>query len=156
MPLADAGPVETTTAGSRQGAGHDSATGARILLIEDDAVVRTGTQQQLESWGYHCVAVEDLEAAHGVVRRLPPDLIISDYRLRRHRTGAEVISALRQQLGRPIPAILITGDTAPERILEARASGIPLLHKPVAPAELKCKITEMLETGWPSFPKPEH
>jgi hypothetical protein len=31
---------------------------------------------------------------------------------------------------------LITGDTAPDRLREASASGIPLLHKPVATSQL--------------------
>jgi len=32
--------------------------------------------------------------------------------------------------------LLITGDTAPQRLREAVATGVPLLHKPVLPREL--------------------
>lgn len=35
--------------------------------------------------------------------------------------------------GMDIPALMITGDTAPERLREAMSSGVPLLHKPVTP-----------------------
>ena len=35
-----------------------------------------------------------------------------------------------------LPAIIITGDTAPERLAELDGAGIQVLHKPVAPARL--------------------
>jgi len=47
-------------------------------------------------------------------------------------------------LGDTLPALLITGDTAPERLREAKASGIPLLHKPVSPSVLYRKLVEVL------------
>lgn len=53
-----------------------------------------------------------------------------------HVTGAHAIVALRTLLGHALPALLISGDTAPERLQEAHASGITLLHKPVKPDDL--------------------
>ena len=76
------------------------------------------------------------EEALDLARAYAPDLVVSDYRLREHRTGIEAITALRELLGDALPALLITGDTAPDRLREAQASGIPLLHKPVAPSQL--------------------
>jgi CheY-like chemotaxis protein len=63
-------------------------------------------------------------------------VVISDYRLREHRTGIEAIFALRKIVDGPLPALLITGDTGPERLREAMASGIPVLHKPVSSSQL--------------------
>ena len=71
-----------------------------------------------------------------LVTRLPPDVLISDYRLRGQRTGAQAIAEVRELLGSAVPALMITGDTAPERLREALGSGVPLLHKPVAPKQL--------------------
>jgi CheY-like chemotaxis protein len=62
--------------------------------------------------------------------------VICDYRLREARTGLEAITALRDLLGEDLPAMLITGDTDPVRLREAMDSGVPLLHKPVAPDQL--------------------
>jgi CheY-like chemotaxis protein len=70
-------------------------------------------------------------------------VVISDYRLREQRTGVEAIEAIRAQLGTCIPALLITGDTAPKRLREAQASGIPLLHKPVSPSKLYRRLVEL-------------
>jgi len=43
-----------------------------------------------------------------------------------------------------VPATVITGDTAPERLVEVRAGGHALLHKPVAAYELRNAVAEML------------
>lgn len=120
-------------------------TGIRILLVDDDEAVRIGTRHQLLEWGFECIAVESIDEALAEAKTLPPDLVISDYRLRNHHTGAEVVAALRAEGNPLLPALLITGDTAPERIQEAHASSIPLLHKPVAPSELYRHIIEALE-----------
>jgi CheY-like chemotaxis protein len=72
-------------------------------------------------------------------------LIISDYRLEDGRTGFEVIEYLRAAIGAQIPAFLISGDTAPERLREASASGHYLLHKPVLPMTLRSVVSQLLK-----------
>jgi two-component system, sensor histidine kinase len=44
----------------------------------------------------------------------------------------------------PVSAALITGDTAPDRLLEATHSGLPLLHKPVNALQLKTCLCQLL------------
>jgi hypothetical protein len=43
-----------------------------------------------------------------------------------------------------IPAMLITGDTAPDRLAEAQASGLLLLHKPVSNGRLRAAIVNLV------------
>jgi signal transduction histidine kinase len=105
----------------------------KVLVIDDDAAVRVGMEQLLREWGCTCAAVESIEEALEAARVDCPDMVISDYRLREQRSGTQAIAVLRAEFGRDLPALLITGDTAPERLREAQASGIPLLHKPVSP-----------------------
>jgi signal transduction histidine kinase len=116
----------------------------RVLVIDDDESVRTGMRQLLDAWGCECDVADSIEEAQSLARARPPGLVISDYRLRELRTGAEAIAALRAELGAELPALLITGDTAPQRLREARASGVPLLHKPVLPSELYRAMTFVL------------
>jgi two-component system, sensor histidine kinase len=111
----------------------------RVLVIDDDVAARHGMTCLMQSWGANCAAVESIEEAMLVSEKIRPQLVICDYRLRERRTGAEAIAALREHNPR-LPAILVTGDTAPERLREAQASGLPILHKPVAPADLWHKI----------------
>jgi len=108
----------------------------RVLVIDDEESVRVGMLHLLRSWGCDCVAAESIEDALVLARQQAPDLVISDYRLREQRTGIEAIAALRALLGDTLPALLVTGDTAPERLRQAQASGIPLLNKPVSPGQL--------------------
>ncbi len=110
--------------------------GLHVLVIEDDFFVRQGMLQLLEDWGCKCRGAEHIEEALQQVVDWPVQMLISDYRLRNNQTGAQAIRSLRVAVGVVIPALLITGDTAPERLREARYSGVPLLHKPVSPAQL--------------------
>ena len=73
-----------------------------------------------------------------------PDLIVSDYRLRDGETGTEVIERLRSEFNETIPALIITGDTAPDRLIEARTSGLVLLHKPVPNGKLRAAMRNLM------------
>ncbi|MBT2320995.1 hybrid sensor histidine kinase/response regulator [Variovorax paradoxus] len=132
--------------GSRPDAAPSAARvfDVRVLVIDDDESVRTGMRQLLGAWGCECDVADSIEEAQALARAHAPGLVISDYRLRELRTGAEAIAALRAELGTELPALLITGDTAPRRLREARATGVPLLHKPVLPSELYRAMTCVL------------
>ena len=117
----------------------DHFAGACVAVIDDDRASVEAMTGLLEGW--KCVVVGADTEAELIVqlaeRQLVPDLIISDYRLRGGRTGLLAVAQVRTLLGRPVPAILITGDTAPDRLIEAHASGLELLHKPVTPGKLR-------------------
>lgn len=125
----------------------DPATGRLVVVIDDDALVLDGMRGMLRSWGCYVVAAESdgaaLASLDGDDRR--PDLIISDYRLGGGDTGIEAVERLRSAFDAPIPAFLISGDTAPECLNEARAHGFHLLHKPVAPMALRAMVNQMLK-----------
>ena len=74
----------------------------------------------------------------------PPDLLICDYRLRGDENGVDVIERLRSEYNETIPAMLITGDTAPSRLIEAQASGLLLLHKPVSNSMLRAAVANVI------------
>ena len=70
-----------------------------------------------------------------------PDLVMCDYRLPGD-DGVDVIRRLRALLGQDLPAVLITGDTAPEAT--ARAEGCLVLHKPLTHDQLRAAIGPLL------------
>jgi signal transduction histidine kinase/ActR/RegA family two-component response regulator len=121
---------------------HDEPdlSGLRVLLIDDDETVRTAMADLLANWGCWCEAVPSGEEAVRVLERFEPDVLLADYRLRSHRTGLQAVEAVRAWMGRDIPAAIITGDTAAERLREADASGLPLLHKPVPADRLQAVL----------------
>jgi PAS domain S-box-containing protein len=111
-----------------------------ILVIDDEVTILRGLKVVLESWGYVVITATSEAEAMILLEEQPygPDLIVADYRLRLGRTGIQAIRNIRVRYGnRSIPSILITGDTDPDRLQEAEASGYRLLHKPVAPPLLR-------------------
>ena len=121
--------------------GHRDVYGMRVVVIDDEQAVREGTQAVLESWGCKVtLAGSEEEAMEKLKDCAPPHIIIADYRLREGKTGAQAIERLRVEFGKDIPALIITGDTDPERLREAQASGHALMHKPVQPAKLRAYL----------------
>ena len=55
-----------------------------------------------------------------------------------------MIDALRRTFSAEIPAFLVSGDTSPELLGQARASGYHLLHKPVDPMKLRAMVSYVL------------
>ena len=119
-----------------------------ILVIDDEVLVRMGLQAMLEGWGYRVLTAGSVEDA---IRHIEsgewPQAILADYRLRGGETGLDAIRAVHARLNSPVPATVITGDTAPERLVEARAGGFALMHKPVAAFDLHKTVVGMLQAG---------
>ncbi|NJS36585.1 MAG: response regulator [Brachymonas sp.] len=111
--------------------------GLRVLVVDDEAPVRTSMQTLLTSWGCEVQTAEGLDDALAYLHQgFALQLLITDYRLRAGTTGGDVIAAMRT-LNPLLPAIIVTGDTDPERIREAAGHGATLLHKPVSIATLR-------------------
>ena len=125
----------------------DQAMGKSVVVIDDDALALDGMRGVLRSWGCSVVTAtsEDTALAALSEGERPPDIIISDYRLGDGKTGFDAIARIRREFGTPIPAFLISGDTTPERLREARASGYYLLHKPVLPMTLRAVVSQLLK-----------
>src|SRR5450755_508205 len=124
----------------------NQAMGKTVVVIDDDTLVLDGMRGVLKSWGCRVVTATSEDTALAALsdeRR--PDIIISDYHLSDGKTGFDVIESIRRAFGAPIPAFLISGDTAPERLREARASGYYLLHKPVLPITLRSVVSKVLK-----------
>jgi CheY-like chemotaxis protein len=125
----------------------DTPSGKLVLVVDDDALVRDGMRGLLHGWGCNVVTAASEDAAVAGLIGRPPDLIISDSRLADGVAGIDVIARLRASFGTAIPAFLISGDTGPDRLREARASGHHLLHKPVHPMMLRAMLGQLLKAG---------
>jgi two-component system, sensor histidine kinase len=131
---------------SEDALGIASFDGRFAVIVDDDCKVLEAMEQMLTGWGFEVAAGDSgalvLAKLGSAARR--PDLILCDYRLRNDESGIEVIRAIRDEFNAEIPAALITGDTGPERLKEARASGLPLLHKPVKASRMRALATQLL------------
>jgi two-component system, sensor histidine kinase len=130
LPISQAAVIASDRLGEEGG----DLGGLNVLLIEDDESVLAAMSDLLMSWGCACETASSVDQALARLDAFTPHLLLVDYRLRDHRSGLEAVSLIRERLGPDLPAFLVTGDTGPQRLREAHASGLVLLHKPV-PAE---------------------
>ncbi|WP_353858243.1 ATP-binding protein [Azospirillum formosense] len=115
--------------------------GARVLVVEDDPIVREGLCAMIRQWGHEAFPAASFGEAVEALRRHPdPDVIVADYRLGEGHTGTETIREVRRRSKRLIPGILVTGDTAPQRLAEAESGKFSILHKPVLAGDLRRAI----------------
>ena len=120
-------------------------------MIDDEKAILQGMQSIFAAWGSKVLLAESASEAITLIAEqdFVPDIILSDYRLRDNKTGIDAIEAIREELNSDVPAIIITGDTSPERLKETNASGFYLLHKPVTPDAMRQVLLSMgAETGW--------
>ncbi|SMH60538.1 ATP-binding protein [Azospirillum agricola] len=151
VPLADA----PRAASKQDAAPPEPPPAAAVLVVEDDEIVREGLRAMLSEWGYRVLAAESCAEALELVRHgPPPDVIVADYRLRDGRTGTEAIREIRLALGRILPGILVTGDTAPARAQEAEAGDFQVMHKPVMAGDLQRAVAEAMEPLRRNGPRP--
>ncbi len=125
---------------------EDGLAGRLVAVIDDESAIRTALGMLLTQWGCRVVtaatgddAVEQLAAYP-----TPPDVIVCDYRLRGSENGLDAIEKVRMEFCVDVPALLVTGDTAPDRILEIREGGLPVLHKPLQPDELRAALLQAI------------
>ena len=120
--------------------------GYSVLYVDDDEAQLEATRTLLSQWGLHVIGAVSIAEAVGEVRNgeFIPDVIVADFRLQEEQTGATAIREVVRAVGHPIPALILTGDTEPSRIVEATASGHALLHKPVSPSILKQTLHDLV------------
>lgn len=110
-----------------------------VAVIDDDAEVLDAMRTLLNSW--HCEVLGGTDA-DAVLRLVgaghpPPQAVVADLRLLGGRDGVREIARLRDAFGATLPALLVSGDSAPERVRMMQGSGLPWLAKPVPPARLR-------------------
>jgi len=120
---------------------------ALVLLVDDETAILRGMAELFDNWNIDLVTAHSTDEAEHWLDSLGriPDVIVSDYRLPDDTDGVEVITRLRKKFARDIPAILVTGDTAPDTILRISQAGIPMLHKPLRPAKLRALLTHLIQ-----------
>jgi signal transduction histidine kinase/CheY-like chemotaxis protein len=142
LPLADAAPdaqVHTAPVAT-------TLTGARVLVIENDASTAEALERLLRGWD---AQVESHRALSGVVESLKagmrrPDVMIIDYHLSDGACGLDVVDHLKRERDWIAPVIVTTADYGVDvgrRVTEARAE---LMLKPVKPAQLRALLAYLL------------
>jgi len=137
--------VTNRTAATEQPRVQHPVSKIHVLLVEDDAGVRNATRMLLKVEGYRVTAVGSLAEALATARAdRNIDLILTDYHLGSGETGTHVITALRDIIGKPVCAILMTGDTSSAMRELAMGNGVKVASKPIKAEELLTVLRELL------------
>jgi CheY-like chemotaxis protein len=130
----------------RHDADESLMAGKKVLVVDDDAAVLSGTSGLLKSWGCEPSMAASFSEVEQLLRDGSTwDFIISDYQLGGDKDGADVIALVRQHHNKLVPCILISGNTNQAVSIAANAVGYHLLHKPVKPGKLRSLIKHLLK-----------
>ena len=120
----------------------------RILVIEDDRILRRACEASLTKRGYTVLAASDGEEGIRQAEELMPDLILLDMRMPK-LTGAETLAALKQnEKTRPIPVVILSNSSSEMGIQNAETLGAAayLVKASISLRELGDRVAEFLET----------
>ncbi len=119
--------------------------GARILVVDDDALARRSLRAMLERSYYVVETVESGPEALALLTTYQPDLILLDIQMP-GMDGLEVCRRIRVLPdGDLLPIIFLTGDERLDLHAEAlRAKGDDFLRKPIRSAELIIRVRSLM------------
>ena len=110
---------------------------ARILVVEDEELVRRMMLAALKQRGHQVEVCPDGEAGLRKLREQPFDVLITDYRMPK-MTGLELIQATA---GLGVPTILMSSNTLEEMKIDAKdLAGVEYLRKPFGLTDLHAAI----------------
>lgn len=117
----------------------------KVLLIEDDAILRRNTTKALELENYEVVSCVDGQAGIEAFHQAPPDIIVCDVLMPR-KDGYAVLKEVRESKhDADVPFIFTTAKALPEDIRNGMVQGVDdYLTKPFAVVDLVASIRVQL------------
>jgi two-component system KDP operon response regulator KdpE len=117
-------------------------SGARILVVDDEAQLRRALRRSLEGHGYEVREAEDGRTAIAAFQSFKPDVVLLDLMLP-DKSGVEVCAELRRDHDTPIIVLSVIGDEKTK--VEALDQGADdYLTKPFGSDELLARIRAAL------------
>src|SRR6266567_6228598 len=118
----------------------------KILIVDDERLVRWSLRQKCEEWGYHVVEAEAGEPGLKVAQHESPDLVLLDVRMP-DISGLEVLDQLKKN-GDARAVIMITADPQLDDVKTALKLGAyDFVGKPLDFEELHVTIQNALEAS---------
>jgi CheY-like chemotaxis protein len=113
---------------------------ARILIVEDEAIIAMEIESQLQALGYKVTSIVDTgEDAIEKAEEYKPDIILMDIRIKGKMDGIETAEVIRKRFG--IPVIFTTAYLDQERIQRAKiVMPFGYVLKPIQERDLKVTI----------------
>jgi DNA-binding response OmpR family regulator len=123
----------------------------KIVIIEDEEIIRRELKILLENALYEVAAPEDFQDVAGEILRLAPDLVLLDVNLP-GGSGFDVCTQLREQS--QVPVIFLTSRTdSMDELTGMLKGGDDYIMKPYQPPILLARIAAVLKRTKGAFPK---
>ncbi len=117
----------------------------KVLIVDDEKLVRWSLRQKCEEWGYHVLEADNGAAALRVAHNESPDLVLLDVRLP-DASGIDLLEQLKKT-GDARAVIMITADPQLEDVKTALKLGAyDFVGKPLDFDELAVAVKNALET----------
>jgi putative two-component system response regulator len=117
---------------------------SRILVIDDEDVIRMLVVEILESAGYDVTSAESAEVALALLEDSDFDLVVSDV-IMPGLSGLELLEAVRARRA-SLPVILVTGAGTYDTLSQALTRGAAgLVTKPFAHSDLQSAVADALD-----------
>jgi len=116
----------------------------KVLIVDDEKLIRWSVRRQLEEWGYTALEAESGTGGLAQIRAESPDLILLDVRLP-DLSGIEVLREIKQN-NLSIPVIMITGDPQLDDIKTAiKLGALDFIKKPLDFDELQITLANAID-----------
>jgi CheY-like chemotaxis protein len=119
-----------------------SRLGGRVLLVDDDSLVRASMLVSLTEAGYEVQEAASGSAALEILGRSRPDVVVTDFAMP-GVTGLQ-LAEIARSMHPAMPIILVTGYAEPGVAAQAANIVDHAMHKPFRHEELVAKIDELL------------
>jgi putative two-component system response regulator len=117
---------------------------SRILVIDDEDVIRMLVVEILESVGYDVTSAESAEVALALLEDADFDLVVSDV-IMPGLSGLELLESVRARRA-SLPVVLVTGAGTYDTLSQALTRGAAgLVTKPFAHSDLQAAVGDALE-----------
>ena len=126
---------------------RDAVLPPRVILLEDDPLVRFGQEVLLRDWGYRVIAACSREAVLAAIQDAPDDIaaIVADFHLGGDDNGAAIAQAIAAAVHRPIPTIIMSASLGQRQESTARDHGFECFSKPVDPEQLRSWLSAAID-----------
>ncbi|MGH9034490.1 MAG: response regulator [Acidimicrobiia bacterium] len=119
-----------------------AAPGRRVLVVDDEPLLRGLLNRLLTMEGYEVVEAEDGAAAIAIMEKEPADLVLLDVMLPA-RDGLDILGDLRRTTDVPVILISARGEEA-DRVIGLKMGADDYVVKPFSAAELSARVESVL------------
>lgn len=125
---------------------NDEFCNLNVVLIDNESLMLTAMQAQLQEWGCRVIAAKDENSLADTLAQQPviPTLIISDYHLDNNQNGVDLISECMHKYGWQAPVIICSADPSEQVRGHTSNAKFYFMRKPIKALALKKLMRQLL------------